>query len=306
MPLVETLPVGTDTAQWTVWSTVARMVVTRPACLADAIELVRAELDAVDRACSRFRADSELAGLRAGRQSVSPQLAELIGAALAAAEASDGDVDPTVGAALRRLGYDRDIAELDQGPGPGAAGMVTLGARPAPGWRSVSLNGTTLDLPAGVELDLGASAKAWAADRCAAIVADRLDTGVMIGLGGDIATAGPAPAGGWRILVQDRPDDPQCTVAVPAGAAMATSSTVSRTWAAGTRHHIVDPASGLPARPVWRTVSVVARSCQEANMLSTAAIVRGERAFAWLREHGVAARLVDAHGRVHPVGGWPC
>ena len=137
-------------------------------------------------------------------------------------------------------------------------------------------------------------------------MAEHLDTGVMVGLGGDIATAGPAPAGGWRVLVRDGPDDPQCTVAIPAGAAMATSSTLSRTWAAGTRHHIVDPATGLPARPVWRTVSVVARSCQEANMLSTAAIVRGERAFAWLREHGVAARLVDARGRAIPLGGWPC
>src|SRR5262245_39705446 len=125
MPLVETLPVGADMVQWTIWSTVARMVVTRPACLADATELVRAELDAVERACSRFRADSELVGLRPGRQSVSPLLAELIGAALAAAEGSDGDVDPTVGAALRRLGYDRDIAELGAQPLTGDSAVVT-------------------------------------------------------------------------------------------------------------------------------------------------------------------------------------
>jgi thiamine biosynthesis lipoprotein len=62
----------------------------------------------------------------------------------------------------------------------------------------------------------------------------------------------------------------------------------------------------MPAERVWRTVSVAARSCVEANMLSTAAVIRGQRAPAWLRGHGVAARLVDAAGRVVTVGGWPC
>jgi thiamine biosynthesis lipoprotein len=296
MPLVEALPVGADTAQWSVWSTVARIVVTEPARRDAARALVQAQLEAVDAACSRFQEDSELCRF-SGDGLVSPLLAELIAAALDAARTTDGDVDPTVGSLLRRLGYDRDFAAL-----PSSTPDVT--PDPAPGWRSVRLDGRYLRVPPGVELDLGATGKAWAADRCAALVAARLDTGVLVALGGDVATAGPAPVGGWRALVKDGPAEPQCTIAIPAGAAVATSSTNSRTW--GAHHHIVDPATGLPAPRVWRTVSVAARTCVEANMLSTAAIVRGPRALAWLRGYGVAARLVGAAGDVITVGGWPC
>jgi thiamine biosynthesis lipoprotein len=72
MPLVEMLPVGTDTAQWTVWGTTARIVVTDPARLALAVPLVRSELAAIDAACSRFRDDSELrVACDAGRMRVS-------------------------------------------------------------------------------------------------------------------------------------------------------------------------------------------------------------------------------------------
>jgi len=115
MPLIETLPVRRDTAQWSVWGTVARIVVTDPALLAEAAAIVVAELAAVDAACSRFRADSELsAACRAGGRpvTVSPLLADLVGAALDAARRTGGDVDPTIGAALCGLGYDRDFAAV--------------------------------------------------------------------------------------------------------------------------------------------------------------------------------------------------
>jgi thiamine biosynthesis lipoprotein len=294
MPLVETLPVGDDTAQWTVWGTTARIVVTDPARLALAVPLVRAELAAIDAACSRFRPDSELSrACRAGRMRVSPLLAALVSAALEAAARTDGDVNPTVGAAMCGLGYDRDFAEITG---------CRVRVYPSPDFRSVRLDGRDLTVPEGVMLDLGATAKAVAADRAAALVASRLDVGVLVALGGDIATAGPAPSGGWRVLVRDRPGDPQCTVALPAGAALATSSTVSRTW--GSRlHHILDPRTGRPATRVWRTVSVAAHSCLDANTLSTAAIVRGHGALRLVA--GSPSRLVTSGGEVLRLGGWP-
>ncbi|NMO53190.1 FAD:protein FMN transferase [Actinoplanes sp. TBRC 11911] len=294
MPLVETLPVDTDTAQWTVWGTTARIVVTDPARLALAVPLVRAELAAIDAACSRFRADSELRrACAAGRTRVSPLLATLVRAALDAAEQTGGDVDPTVGAAMCGLGYDRDFARI-------TGGRVRV--FPNPDWRSVRLDDRDLVVPEGVLLDLGATAKAVAADRAASLVAARLGIGVLVALGGDIATAGPGPSGGWRVLVRDRPGDPQCTVALPAGAALATSSTVSRTW--GDRlHHILDPRTGRPASRVWRTVSVAAHTCLRANTLSTAAIVRGHGAVSALS--GAPGRLVSFGGDVVRVGGWP-
>src|SRR5205823_337463 len=228
------------TAQWPVWGTTARVVVTDPTALPAARGLVEAELAAVDAACSRFRPDSELrrAGTAGGRPvRVSPLLAELVAAALAAAADTGGAVDPTVGSALSTLGYDRDFAAL-----PADAPAIRLSVRPAQGWRQVGLDGRRLTVPDGVTLDFGATAKAFTADRCAALVASRCGVGVLVSLGGDIATAGNAPDGGWRVLVRDRPDDPQCTVAIPAGAALATSSTTSRRWSRGgvSFHHILD------------------------------------------------------------------
>ncbi|HKD97759.1 MAG TPA: FAD:protein FMN transferase, partial [Micromonosporaceae bacterium] len=87
MPLLETLPVRPDTAQWRVWGTVARVVVTDPGAVAPARRIVEAELAAVDEACSRFRDDSELRRASAAGTpvTITARLAELVGAALDAA-----------------------------------------------------------------------------------------------------------------------------------------------------------------------------------------------------------------------------
>jgi thiamine biosynthesis lipoprotein len=96
-------------------------------------------------------------------------------------------------------------------------------------------------------------------------------------------------------------------VSLPAGAAIATSSTVGRSWRRGGRvlHHIVDPATGQPAAPVWRSVTVAAGSCGHANTVTTAAVVRGRAAFEWVQGLGLPARFLDADGRVHLTDGWP-
>src|SRR4051812_48793350 len=107
------------THRFEVWSTSASVVVTDPAALSSVVEIVLAGLDDVDRACSRFRADSELAGLTAGTSRLSPLLADLVGTALDAAEASGGLVDPTVGGAMQALGYDRRLPVLSPGRPPG-------------------------------------------------------------------------------------------------------------------------------------------------------------------------------------------
>jgi thiamine biosynthesis lipoprotein len=178
---------------------------------------------------------------------------------------------------------------------------------PLPDWRAVRLDGRQLTVPADVRLDLGATAKAYAADMAAADVAARLDVGILVSLGGDIATAGPAPYGGWRVLVQDNPGDPQCTVALPAGSALATSSTVSRRWSRDghTLHHILDPRTGRPAVPLWRTATAAAARCVDANTATTAALVRGDGAIDWLSRTGLPARLVDADLRVTTLNDWP-
>jgi FAD:protein FMN transferase len=272
----------------------------------------------VDAPCSRFRADSEIVALdrvpqvegRTGPVTVSPLLAEALGVALRAAAFTGGDVDPTVGGAMAAMGYDRDF-DLVRRDGP----PVTLTVRSVPGWREIQLDeqARLLSLPAGLRLDLGATAKAWAADRAAEQIAAELGCGILVNLGGDIAVAGEGPTGGWRIRVQDvtgrpedPPDGPSAVVTIRSGG-LATSSTAARRWRRGgdVLHHILDPRSGLPAAPVWRTVSVAAGTCTDANIASTAAIIGGEAAPAWLAGLGLAARLVAESRAVLTLGGWP-
>jgi thiamine biosynthesis lipoprotein len=300
---------GTTEATWRALGTLVQLVVTDPDALPEARRLLTQDLAEVDAACSRFRPDSELCSLPGGRAAtVTPLLAEAIAVALRAARLTDGDVDPTVGAAMSAAGYDRDFDHL-----PPNAPALRLTIRRVPGWQQIHLDGRTLVMPPGVRLDLGATAKAWAADRSAARIAARTGGGALVSLGGDIAVAGPAPETGWRVRVQDvtgAPEDPPAgpyaKIAIRDGG-LATSSTAARRWRRGgdVLHHILDPRTSLPAEPVWRTVSVTAGSCADANAASTAAIIRGRRALGWLARLGLPARLVDATGAVFTVAGWP-
>lgn len=306
-------------ASWSAWGTGVRLVVTRAAALAAARRLLEQDLAAVDLACSRFRADSEITALdsapgRAGAVVVSPLLAEAIAVALRAARLSGGDLDPTVGAAMNAIGYDRDFSLILR-DGQAAAPPVNLTIRRVVSWRDLDFDerSRTLSLPRGVRLDLGATAKAWAADRAATRISSELGCGVLVGLGGDIAVAGQAPDGGWLIRVQDisgnpgdPPPGPSVVVAIQTGG-LATSSTTARRWHrdGAIFHHILDPRTGMPAPRVWRTVSVAAPSCTEANMASTVAIIRGDTAPAWLAGLGLPARLVTESGTIHTLGGWP-
>lgn len=282
--------------------------------LAMARAIVEAELDAIDLAASRFRPDSELeiANAAAGRFTrIGPLLHEAIDVALRAAELTCGAVDPTLGQALRLAGYARDWRELDHPAADEPARAPSVTARRVSGWRELELSDDppAVLIPAGVRLDLGATAKALAADR-AAVAAAATGTAVLVSLGGDIATAGGAPRGGWLVRVTDDhrsgPEAPGQTVAIHGGA-LATSSTTTRRWRhAGTvMHHILDPGTGAPVASPWRTVSVTAASCVEANVASTGALVMGAGAEAWLRERGLPARLVSTCGEVLRLGGWP-
>jgi FAD:protein FMN transferase len=300
----------TATASFPALGTTAAVAVADDAALPEALAIVEHELRRIDETCSRFRDDSELSLLNrtAGAPfPASPLLLEAVGVALRAAAQTDGDVDPTVGRCMGALGWDRDFTVVIA-----RRESPRLRIVPAAGWRRVRIDRArgTIRIPAGVEIDLGATAKALAADRCARAVYAATSTGALVNLGGDLALAGPAPAGGWPIRITDdhRSDitaEGQ-TIALSAGG-LATSSTTVRRWHAGGRelHHIVEPRSGEPVSEVWRTVSVAAADCVQANSASTAAIVRGERALAWLESNGLPARLVRSDGTTTTTAGWP-
>jgi thiamine biosynthesis lipoprotein len=249
--------------EWALSSTTIRVVTADAHALSSARRLVDTELTRVELAAGRERRDSEVATLPTGRRThISGTLTAILAAALQAAHETDGVLDPTV---------HRPLQPVDE----------------SERWRGIELDeraGTVL-LPRGVELEMGAVARAWAADRCAAVVAETLDVGVLVSLGGDIATAGPAGGGAWEILVQDRPEDPAALVAIPAGLAVVTSTSASSR--------------------TYRAVSVVAPSCVTATTWSVAALADTGPGVVGLEQRGLPARLVHPDGTVRHTGGWP-
>jgi thiamine biosynthesis lipoprotein len=285
--------------------------------MASARRAVEAELWAVNTAASRFQTESELCRLNRSAGAlvaVSPLLMRALKLAVGAAVLTGGAVDPTLGQELCGLGYDRDFDQLAQ-----VATTRTLQRRPNPRrprrtsrWAEIELGDDppSVRLPPGIEIDLGATAKALASDRAAAAAHSATGAGVLVSLGGDISTAGDCPDGGWAIYVTDdhrsnTSADGQAITIRDGG--LATSSLLARRWEHEGReqHHILDPRSGLPVVPYWRTASVAAGDCADANIASTAAIVLGERAPAWLAEQRLPARLVTVDGTVKLLGGWP-
>ena len=290
--------------------TTATVVVQDPAAADAAEHALAAELEALDMACSRFREDSELQMVHAnaGRSvEVGGLLFEALEVALNAAERTGGAVDPTIGNAIAALGYDADLDEVQART---AAPPQALG--PVAGYMHVQLNprARTVRIPRGVRLDLGSTAKALGADRAAARIAGEVGDGVLVSLGGDVAVAGPPPAGGWAVGIARESSTPvglvDQVVAIAHGG-LASSATSVRAWHVGDRqvHHIVDPRTGDSVAPYWVLVSATGTSCVEANVVTTASIVWGEQALDRLARFDQSVRLVRFDGKVFCVNGWP-
>ncbi|MGO9900241.1 MAG: FAD:protein FMN transferase [Solirubrobacteraceae bacterium] len=299
-------PVGSS-ARFPALGGLAVVSVSDASVLAEAVAAAASIVDAFDRACSSFRSDSELACVNAagGRPvQVSELFLDAVDAALRAARLTGGDVDPTVGEALVAYGF-------YDGSSPALA-RPRLSLARVPGYRAVALDRerSTLTLARGVRLDLGATAKALAADRAAAAAGAAARCGTLVSLSGDLAIAGPPPPDGWQVRVTDDHrsglDAPGQTVVLQSGGLATSSTTVQRRDAGGVAsHHVIDPSTGHPATVHFRTVSVAAGSCLDANIASTAAIIRGGRAVAWLQENRMPSRLVRLDGTVRHLSGWP-
>ena len=277
-----------------------------PAQLGRAVEVVGDVLDLVDATCSRFRGDSDLARVNAGAGGwvvADPVLVAAVEVALAAAHETDGLVDPCLGLTLVSLGYDADLAVVRRrGDSP-----RTPVAHPVGAWREVRVDAGAVRVPAGVALDLGATAKAWAADVAALAASEAIGGGVVVSVGGDVRIVADEHAPAWPVAVSEHPDAADPTTVWVAGGGVATSSTVVRRWRAGgvERHHVADPRTGRPVAGPWRTVTATGPTSVAANVATTAALVLGEEALDWLGERLVDARLVDHAGVVHLTGAWP-
>ena len=295
----------TASRTWTAWSCTVRLTVDDPAVLGAACGELKALMDRVDKAASRFRPDSELSIVnnRAGALvPVSRLLVDLVDVSLVAASMSGGAVDPTVGSALIAAGYDDDIEAVRRRfPQP------TGDAEPVPGWQSVQLNRklALLGVPKDSALDLGATAKAWTADRAALVLSKRYGCAVLVEIGGDLRAAGK-PAKPWVITVAERAGDSGVLVSLAHGG-LTTSTRTVRRWQTptGYGHHVIDPRTGRPADGPWRTASVWAPTAVRANTFSTALVATGEAAVGRLTLAGHPARLVADSGEVTELSGWP-
>jgi thiamine biosynthesis lipoprotein len=290
--------------------TTAMICVSDTASLNEATQLLHSVIDDIDHSCSRFRDDSDLSRVNAHPGETTPisdALYQALEVALDAARITDGILDPTVGNALRTVGYDQSFATIaTAGPRPGAPEPSQV-----PGWQQVHLDPTnrTVTTSEDMQLDLGATAKAFTADRAATRIHDALGIDVLISLGGDIRVVG-APAEGWSILIADdhrAPLDSPGPVISIHGGGLATSSTSVRRWAMGGHemHHLIDPRTGTSANSPWKTVSAVGTTCVAANTATSTAIILGSDAPKWLEERGIPARLVTADERITYTCGWP-
>lgn len=298
---------GTGTATWRALGTYVHLSTSEATALEPARQIAIRLLADVDRTCSRFRSDSDLVRANAAAGSwthVDRLLVQAISAAMDAAAQTDGLVDPTLAHSLEAVGYDRDIALIPAASADPAG--VPLPARFG-AWQEILLDPEgAVRVPPGCALDLGATAKAWAADLIATSIAAESDSTIVISLGGDLAVAGPGD--GWPVAISETIDDFADTeiVHLPYGG-LATSSTAARRWIRGgvIRHHLIDPRTGEPTSGRWRTVTATGATCVAANTASTAAIVLGDRAVGWLTERDIPARLVDTQGAIVRTARWP-
>lgn len=274
-----------------------------PGELAQARRLTEAVLAEVDRTCSRFRDDSDLvrANARSGHWvEVDPLLVAAVSVAVDAARVTNGLVHPLLGRQLVSWGYDRDFGSLVD------TGVATPPPAPAPAsWTGIGLSDDALRVPAATALDLGATGKAFAADLVVATLAGELTASSIVSVGGDLAVARP-DGQAWPVTVSERLGGSGVPAVIERGG-MATSSTRVRRWTRGgtAYHHLLDPRTGAPAPETWNAVTCLGVTAVAANTASTAAVVLGPDAPAWLERHDVTARLVAADGSVVRTCGWP-
>jgi thiamine biosynthesis lipoprotein len=266
-------------------------------------------LEDLERRWSRFAPTSELSAINGNAPypaRVSAPTFELIRLSVEGWRRTGGRFDPTVGAAVIGNGYTRSFREMS-GQGRVTPSLVAS----ATGCAAVAMDEIrrTVAVPTGTLLDLGGVGKGRAADLGAALVAGDGKRSVCVNLGGDARMVGGAHInGGWTIAVEDPLDQARAltTLAVRDGA-VATSARTRRRWLTpqGERHHLVDPATGAPARTGLAQVTVLAAEAAWAEMVAKAAFVAGVRDGPDLVERsGAAALFVSDDGDLIRAGGF--
>lgn len=279
-----------------------------------------ARVEALNRVCSDYLADSELILLQKQAPGqpwpVSADLMDVLRRSLKFSEQTEGAFDVTVGPMIRQWRLSRQHHRLP-------TEEQRAEARATTGWRKLHLDTgarTVTFTVAGMRLGFGAIAKGYAADEALRVLREAGFPRAVVAASGDIV-AGGAPHGlpGWRVGIQsldaflatDRPEAPDRPLTSSLDLVNAAVSTSGDTRQAveieGVRYsHIIDPATGLGLTERIG-VTVRAPDATTSDALATAFSVMGlERTLAWLEQHPeVSALIVTEEGKTHASTRWP-
>ena len=265
-----------------------------------AIDAAIAELQWVERTMTRFRSDSDIGRANAGAARdgvrVTPETALVITAALRAASVSDGRFDPAVGTASELW----DV--LNRHEPPAGDRVQRLAARGF--WRKVDLAGhdraptVRFDDP-DLHLDLGAIAKGYGVDRATDVLRARDVKHAIVTVGGDLFALGQSPEGDpWTVGIRSPHDRHELAATLRVtDRAVATSGDYERffRWHGMRFHHLIDPTTAAPRRTPFRSATVLASHCIDADAASTAV-------FGLPRDEALAiARRIDNSADVIPL-----
>lgn len=260
-------------------------------------------LSALDSQLSVTRPGSPVAQLNAAGQGALPESAcELLKQTMALSRETGGALDPAIYSIVSLWGFTAETQHV-----PTEAEITE--AKAAAGLSHVALDGNTVTLSDGCQLDFGAVAKGYAGQLCAGLAKDA-GVAAVLTLGGNVQTVGTKPdRSDWQIGLAD-PDDPASSLGViqlSGSWAVVTSGDYQRYFEEnGVRyHHIMDPATGYPAASGLRSVTIVAQDGLRADGLSTALFVMGlERATEfWRQTEAFDAIFIDTQNQIYYTQG---
>jgi FAD:protein FMN transferase len=257
----------------------------------EGMQAAKAFIDECEQRFSRFLPASELTEINrfAGEWTpVSDDLMEMLELAQKYYQETEGLFDPSILPQLKLAGYDRSMDEIRMHGAVEAASSSRRPSRQAFEQVNIDPIAKRFCLPHGIEIDLGGIAKGWIVNQAATLL-HRYSEVCGVSAGGDILFIGQPEDGlGWDVYLED-PRDPIQMLAqlnIPSGA-VATSSVLKRSWRQGnqSRHHLIDPRTGEPARTEWLSVTVICPDIIAADVYAKAILIGGQH---------VAANLIEA------------
>lgn len=161
------------------------------------------------------------------------------------------------------------------------------------GWDKVQWKAPMITVPEDMQVDLGGIGKEYAVDRCYLLLKENFNESFLLNFGGDIIVSGPRKNNqGWIVGVEDADElltnDPRQIIELKQGA-LATSGNTKRFLSHHGKvyGHILNTKTGFPVEGAPRSVSVAEKSCLNAGMLSTFAMIQGQDAENFLKEQEV-------------------